>query len=108
MNDARYLRALRTKTDVRQLLCERDIRYVVAYEPDLSTYKVYFVHTIRPELSQYAAPEIQVLRSDQVLRVPAASPGEPMLKYLYIWKLTCGAAEEPYTELGSNYPPATR
>jgi len=107
MNDARYLQALRTKTDVRELLCERDIRYVVAYEPDLSSYKMYFVHTIRPELSQYAAPEIQVLRSDQVLRMPAVSPGEPLMKYLYIWRLSCGATEAPYTELGSNYPPVT-
>jgi hypothetical protein len=107
MNDARYLRALRTKTDVRQLLCERDIRYVVAYEPDLNSYKMYFVHTIRPELSQYAAPEILVSRSDQVLRTPAVSPGEPLMKYLYIWRLSCGAAEGSYTELGSNYPPAT-
>ncbi len=119
MNDARYLQALRTKTDVKHLLCERDIRYVVAYEPDLSSYKTYFVHTIRPELSQYAAPEIQVSRSDQVLRMSAVSPGEPLMKYLYIWRLNCGAAEGPYTELppqqarlpgtpvSSNYPPPT-
>ncbi len=93
MNDARYLRALRTKTDVRPLLCERNVRYVVAYEPDLNTYTKYSVHTIRPELSQYAAPEIQVSQSDQVLRVPAVSPGEPLMKYLYIWRLSCGAAE---------------
>jgi hypothetical protein len=93
MNDARWLRALRTKTDVRPLLCERNIRYVVAYEPDLSTYDMYFVHTIRPELSQYAAPNIQVSQSDQVLRVPAISPGEPLLKYLYIWRLSCGAGD---------------
>jgi hypothetical protein len=105
MNDARYLRTLRSKADVRQLLCERDIRFVVAYEPDLSTYATHLVPTIRPELSQYPAPEIQVFQSDQVARIAAVSPGETMMRYLYIWRLRCGSDERPYQELGSNHLP---
>jgi hypothetical protein len=105
MNDAQYLRTLRSKADVRQLLCERDIRFVVAYEPDLSAYATHLVHTIRPELSQYPAPGIQVFESDQVARIAAVSPGETRMEYLYIWKLRCGPDERPYQELGSNHPP---
>jgi hypothetical protein len=108
MNDAQYLRTLRSKADVRPLLCQRDIRFVVAYEPDLSTYTAHLVPTIRPELSQYPAPEIQVFRSDQVARIAAVSPGETMMKYLYIWRLRCGPEEGPYQELGSNHPPEAR
>lgn len=97
MNDAQYLHILRSKRDVRELLCERKVQFVVAYEADLVGYKVHLVHTIRPELSQYPAPEIEVLRDDQVLRMPDLSQNQAAgSKYLYVWKLRCGASREPY------------
>jgi hypothetical protein len=100
MNNDQYLGFLREKKDVKSLLCDRKVRFVVAYEPDLTNYKVHLVHTIRPELSQYAAPEIQVMREDQVLRVPdfsSSRPGDGM-PYLYVWKLRCGASQSADTE----------
>ncbi len=92
MNDDQYLRRLKEKKDVKSLLCERKVRFVVAYEPDLTDYKVHLVYTIRPELSQYAAPEIPVLRTDQVVRISDYSSERPEdgLPYIYVWKLRCG------------------
>ena len=92
VNDEEYLRALRNKGDVKTLLCERKVKFLVAYEPDLSNYKVHLVRTIRPELSQYPAPEIPVLRADQVLQMPDLSIDRPAKgsTYLYVWRLSCG------------------
>jgi hypothetical protein len=91
VNDVQYFRMLRDKKNARDLLCERGIRFVVAYERDLTDYKVHLVHTIRPELSQYAGPEIEVSREDQVARVADLSPARPGggWPYLYVWRLRC-------------------
>jgi hypothetical protein len=96
MNDDEYLRMLRGKKDVTDLLCGRKVQFVIAYEPDLANYKVHLVHTIRPELSQYTAPEIQVLRQDQVIQMPDLSPGRPggAATYLYVWRLRCEVPQE--------------
>jgi hypothetical protein len=100
MNDKEYFRMLQSKKDVKALLCKRNVQFVVAYEPDLADYKMHLVHTIRPELSQYPAPEIPVLRDDQVVRVQDLSPDRPAQgpTYLYVWKLRCGEPETTGSE----------
>jgi hypothetical protein len=97
MNDDQYFRTLRNKTDVKALLCERNVQFLVAYETDLPEYKMHLVHTIRPELSQYPAPGIPVFRDDQIARLPDLSPDRPAegTTYLYVWKLRCGSPETP-------------
>jgi hypothetical protein len=95
MNDNEYFRALQNKRDVKALLCKRNVQFVVAFEPDLTDYKVHLVHTIRPELSQYPAPEIPVLRDDEVARMPDLTPDRPAqgTTFLYVWRLRCGESE---------------
>lgn len=95
MNDDEYFRTLQNKRDVKALLCERKVQFLVAYETDLTDYKVHLVHTIRPELSQYPAPEIPVSREDQVARLQDLSPERPAqgTTYLYVWRLRCGETE---------------
>ena len=100
MNDKQYLQLLKEKKDVTDLLCERKVRYVVSYEPDLAGYQMHMVHTIRPELSQYPAPNIKVLEVDQVARIAdfSAEPPPDALPYLYAWKLRCGSETKPVSE----------
>ncbi len=100
MNDKEYFHTLQGKRDVKALLCKRNVQFLVAYEPDLVDYKMHLVHTIRPELSQYPAPEIPVLRDDQVARIRDLSPERPAqgATYLYVWRLRCGETEMPGSE----------
>jgi hypothetical protein len=96
MNDEEYFGLLRKKGNVRNLVCARKVKYVLAYEADLGGYNVHEVHTIRPELSQYAAPKIEVSKATEILKIPDVSPNAPgtASTYLYVWKLDCGAAPE--------------
>jgi hypothetical protein len=93
MNDSTYLNMLRQKSDVKSLLCKRDVRFILAYEPDLGNYKKHLVSTIRPELSQYAAPRLEVTRQDEIFRLTQSSSGAggPGIHraYLYAWRLAC-------------------
>jgi hypothetical protein len=100
MNDDRYLRTLQSKSDVTDLLCERRVHFVAAFETDLTDYKVHLVHTIRPELSQYPAPEIPVSRDDEVARMPDSTADRPKKgsTYLYVWRLRCGANQTSGSE----------
>ena len=68
MNDRAYLAVLRKKGDVKALLCQRDIRFVLSYEADLGAYQTHEVETIRKTLSQFPAPRIEVARQDEVGR----------------------------------------
>jgi hypothetical protein len=93
MNDKTYLNVLRHKSDVKSLLCQRDVRFILAYEPDLGSYKEHLVNTIRPELSQYAAPHLEVTKQDEIFRLTqsfsgAGGPGSHRA-YLYGWRLAC-------------------
>lgn len=94
MNDREYFQLLRSKGDVNALLCRRNVQFVLSYEPDLGNYQTHQVQTIRSELSQYAAPRIQLTHADEIGRVSdlsqfnAASFGDPNV-YLYLWKLPC-------------------
>jgi hypothetical protein len=94
MNDKAFFDVLRERGDVKALLCKRQVRYVIAYEDDLGNYDRHAVATIRPKLSQFVAPTVDVRRQDEIAKVFDLSklgPGANGLSdtYLYIWKLPC-------------------
>jgi len=92
-NDRTFLTFLQKRADVKPLLCERGVRYVVAYEPDLGSYQAAHVDVIRPLLSQYTVPPIEVTRRDEVGHFSDLSRFDDKYgtgsTHLYIWKLTC-------------------
>jgi hypothetical protein len=94
MNDRAYLDVLRKKGDVKALLCQRDVRFVLSYEGDLGAYQTHEVETIRKNLSQYPAPRIEVARQDEVGRFGDLAKFDARIfgdddSYLYIWRLRC-------------------
>ena len=98
MNDAAYFQTIRSQGDVKTLLCQRNVHFIAAYEDDLGDYTTHRIDTIRPQLSQFPAPQIQVARTDQIGRVfdlsqfNARSTGDTNF-YLYLWKLPCPSPE---------------
>jgi hypothetical protein len=94
MNDRAYFLTLRTHGDINALLCQRRIGFVASYEPDLGDYTTHPVATIRPALSQFLAPTINVTRADEIGHVSDPAQfnqqtfGDPNV-YLYLWKLNC-------------------
>ena len=92
-NDRTFLTLLRKRADVKPLLCERGVQYVVAYEPDLGNYQAAHVDVIRPQLSQYTVPPIEMNRRDEVGHFSDLSRFDDKLgtrsTHLYIWKLVC-------------------
>jgi hypothetical protein len=94
MNDRAYLEVLRKKGDVKALLCQRDVRFVLSYEADLGDYQTHEVETIRKTLSQFPAPRIEVERQDEVGRFGDLAKFDARVfgdddSYLYIWRLRC-------------------
>ncbi|MCU1313249.1 MAG: conserved rane protein of unknown function [Acidobacteriaceae bacterium] len=93
VNDRAFLTLLRKRADIKPVLCERGVQYVVAYEPDLGRYQAFHVDVIRPMLSHHAVPPIEVSRRDEVVNFSDLSrfDGNDGTGYshLYIWRLRC-------------------
>ena len=94
MNDKQYFDVLAQHGDIKALLCQRGIRYVVSYEPDLGNYDTHQVETIRPHLSQFAAARIEVRHADELGKFsdPAefdASGWGDFNSTMYLWRLHC-------------------
>lgn len=94
VNDAAWLKLLKTGGDARAALCARGVRYMAAYQPPLGRYDRLVVPVMRPALTQYAAPGVEVRAADEL-----AAVGDPALyasvedrdDTLHLWKLRCGA-----------------
>lgn len=95
VNDAAWLRLLKTRGDARAMLCARGVRYMAAYQPPLGRYDRLVVPVMRPALTQYPAPGVEVHAADEL-----AAVGDPALyasvedgdDTLHLWRLRCGAA----------------
>ena len=95
VNDREYLDALKGKTDLKQLLCTRGVRYVVSYETDLGDYETAVVPALRPKSTHYPGPVLTLSRADEVGRVFAfktsavrqADVNAPD-RFVYAWRLT--------------------
>jgi hypothetical protein len=92
-NDREFLMLLRQRADIKPLLCQRGVQFVVTYAPDLGNYQTFDVDVIRPMLSQYTVPPIGVSRRDEVGNFSDLSrfddKGGTGNSHLYIWKLSC-------------------
>jgi hypothetical protein len=92
-NDREFLTLLRKRADIKPLLCQRGVQFVVAYAPDLGSYQTFDVDVIRPMLSQYTVPPIEVSQRDEVGNFSDLSRFDDKdgtgSNHLYIWKLNC-------------------
>jgi hypothetical protein len=96
VNDGAYLRALKSRdTDIRALLCGRHVRFVLSYQRDLGAYARLNIPVLRPFLTQYQAPGVDVWRSDEVGQVKDLTIYDNRVdkdvgdNTLYIWRLRC-------------------
>jgi hypothetical protein len=93
VNDRAFLTLLRKRADIKPVLCQRGVQFVVAYEPNLGNYQAFHVDVIRPMLSQYTVPPIEVRRRDEVGNFSDLSrfddKGGTGNNHLYFWKLNC-------------------
>lgn len=94
VNDRVWLDAMQNHRDIKPLLCERGVRYVLAYQKDLGAYATVTVPAMRPSLTSFDSPSLTFSRADEVGRVvdlakydnrPTGDEGD---NYLYAWKLT--------------------
>ncbi len=96
VNDKAYMTALAKGGDIRPLLCRRGVAYIVDYEGAIGDYDRLRVPVLRPNLTQFRSPYLDVWRSDEVGRVadPAIydnrAEGGAGDNSLYIWRLRCG------------------
>jgi hypothetical protein len=96
VNDRAYLQALKSSgTDVRALLCGRGVRFVLSYQRDLGAYARLNIPVLRPFLTQYRAPGVEVWRTDEVGQVKDLAIYDNRVDQdvgdntLYIWRLRC-------------------
>ena len=98
MNDRQYFDVLKRQGNIKELLCQRHVRFLLSYEADLKTYQTYRLQTIRHDLSQFPAPMIEVEKQDEVGKVSDLAQfnstinGDPK-NFLYIWRLRCDLPE---------------
>ncbi len=92
-NDREFLTFLRKRADIKPLLCQRGVQFVVSYAPDLGNYQTFDVDVIRPMLSQYTVPPIEVSSRDEVGDFSDLSRFDDKdgtgNSHLYVWKLDC-------------------
>jgi hypothetical protein len=107
VNDKAYLDALRRRADLRPLLCGRGVRFVVDYQPDLGAYDHLWINAMRPYLTQFLGPGLDVWRADEVGRIQNLAlydnrrKGESGNSSLYIWRLRCGSPRTPGQPTGA-------
>ena len=95
VNDKAYLKMLTQGGDARALLCGRGVRFVAAYEPDLGAYQHFRFAVLRPALTQFNAPSLDVWRSDEVGKVVSLDLYDNRLDLgagdntFYLWRLRC-------------------
>jgi hypothetical protein len=91
VNDKAYFDTVKAQGDVQGLLCRRRVRYVIDYQPDLGAYDHLRFSVMRPALTQFRAPALDVWRSDELGHfkdLGAYDSGEGN-DTLYIWRLRC-------------------
>jgi len=95
VNDRAYLDALRAGGDIRALLCAKGVAFVLDYAPPLADYATYRIEVLRPFLTTFRGPYLDVRREDE------AAYYEDLSRYdnraydegdyrLYAWRLDCG------------------
>ena len=95
VNDTAYLEQVRKGADVRDLLCERGVNFVLDYEVDLGSYDEHRIDLFRLHLTQFPGPKLTVHRSEEIGKVHDPDvfdnhlPGEEGDDTLYIWRLSC-------------------
>ena len=94
VNDTAYLERVRKGDDVRDLLCERGVNFVLDYEVDLGSYDEHRIDLIRPYLSQFPGPKLTVHRSEEIGKIHDHDVFDNHLRdegddTLYIWRLSC-------------------
>jgi hypothetical protein len=96
VGDASYFSVIRKAGDITGELCRRKVKYVVDYEIDLGDYTNHTIDVIRPYLTSYPGPKIQVSRSDEVIKYADLRKYDNRSEdegdnYVYVWRLACSA-----------------
>jgi hypothetical protein len=95
VNDKPYLELIRRSGDARGLLCQRGVKALASYEPDLGDYREVAVPLLRPDLTQFPSPTLFVLRSDEIghfgdLNIYESRRDDGVGDdILYFWRLKC-------------------
>lgn len=94
VEDAEYLHLIRSRGDLKGLLCRRGVKFIAAYALDLKNYETYAVNALRSWLTSFSGPSIVVRKSDEVGRIfdldafDSADLGDEGDSYLYLWRLS--------------------
>lgn len=93
VNDKAFFEVLKSGGDVKALLCQRGVRYFVAYQTDHGPYEKVSVPLLRPWLTQFPAPALTFHKQDEVARVFDLSIFDASIEdegdsYLYVWRLS--------------------
>ena len=94
VNDVGYMKALETRAEIKPLLCERGVQYVVAYQRDLGDYGSVSVPMVRHRLTSFRGSELTVTRDQEVAHVGNAalfdnSATDDGDNQIYAWRLDC-------------------
>ena len=102
VNDKAWLKALKSRADLKPILCARGVAFVAAYQRDLGAYGEAVVPAMRPSLTQFPGPALRLPRADEVghfsdravfdLRGVAQEDGDDVF---YLWRLRCPATLRP-------------
>lgn len=97
MNDKAYFRALKAGGDVTNLLCRRQVKFLIDYEPELGAYETLRVSVLGPAVTQAKGPTVTVRHRDEVARMSDLAvldtrfTGGAPDTTLYVWRLDCPA-----------------
>jgi hypothetical protein len=92
VNDVEYFKVLSGEGNLKSLLCSRGVKFVLDYEVDLGPYREHRIKVLRPWLTTFPGPTIEVHAADEVGRVHDLSKFDNRKRnegdvYLYIWRL---------------------
>jgi hypothetical protein len=90
--DKKYFEVVKGRGDLKDILCERGVRFIIDYEVDMGEYSEHAVEVFRPQLTSYEGPKVEVSRGDQVARIYDLtiynnSDDGKGDTYIYIWRL---------------------
>lgn len=97
VNDAAYLKILSGGGDLRPHLCARGISYLLDYEPPLPDYATHRIEILRPRLTTFRGPYIDVRRDEEIAyhdnlsRYDNRDYDEGDYR-LHLWRLDCETA----------------
>jgi hypothetical protein len=93
VEDRSYVDLIADGGDLKERLCQAGVKYVVAYADKLGNYKSYTLRALRPWLTSFQSPSIELRKSDEVGQVfdlnifDSKDLGDEGDSYLYIWRL---------------------